>query len=94
MGIFQVYGAQSIPADKIETTPTPTDLIEVRDATNTNDATAISIFNAVRGLAGALQYDEVTIPAADITATPRASSATPAASPSSRRRAKARSSNW
>jgi len=69
MGIYQVYGAQSIPADKIETTPTATDLIEVRDATNTNDATAISIVNAVKGLVGAVQYDEVFISAADVVAT-------------------------
>lgn len=69
MGIFQTYGAQSIPIDKIETTPTPTDLIEVRDVALTNDATAISIANAVQGLTGAIQYAEIAIPAADIVST-------------------------
>ena len=66
MGIFQTYGAQSIPADRIETVATETDLIEVRDAAQTNDATAISIANAVKGVTGAIQYAEIAIPAADI----------------------------
>ena len=59
MGIFDTLGAQSIPADRIEIVPTPTDLIETRDAADTNDGRAVSLANifanvhAVTGLVSA-----------------------------------------
>jgi len=80
MGIFQTYGAQSIPVDKIETTPTVTDLIETRDAADTNDAKAISLANVFANMPSGtvktgimdptlIKYAEVAIPAADIVST-------------------------
>ena len=45
MSILDVLGAQSIPADRIEIVPTATDLLETRDASDTNDGRAISLAN-------------------------------------------------
>lgn len=73
---FDPVGAQYIDPSDVETTPTTTDIVEVYDATNTNERKAISIADmlkpAVKGAANGYKVARgvhTTVAASDTVAT-------------------------